>query len=290
VFVVGATGRIGHMVVDTLSARGVQVVAMVRDAGSDRAQSLLALPGGANVILAVGDLNDSEEALARLLAGCSACISCSGASRLTKATDLLADQYADPRHPYNVNYKGIERLCAAMKTAGCRRLVRVTVNALGKSAFFPFTVLLNAVLSMTTKWQYAGENAIRASGVEYTIVRPPKLVDDDRSSDVHLRLTDRGTSGAGLVSISRAEVAALVCQAYDHPAAVNTTLTCKWGEGADGAQEWGPLLQAVTSDAAAEPGVFGPKPFRAAIAAYATVAAVMGAVIIRGALTLLGAA
>lgn len=56
----------------------------------------------------------------------------------------------------------------------------LAVNALGKSAFFPFTVLLNAVLSMTTKWQYAGENAIRASGVEYTIVRPPKLVDDDR--------------------------------------------------------------------------------------------------------------
>jgi uncharacterized protein YbjT (DUF2867 family) len=63
------------------------------------------------------------------------------------------------------------------------------VNALGKSAFFPFTVLLNAVLSMTTKWQYYGESAIRASGIEYTIVRPPKLVDEERCEPPFLPAT-----------------------------------------------------------------------------------------------------
>eukprot|EP00951_Prasinocladus_malaysianus_P025247 scaffold220733_cov17-Prasinocladus_malaysianus.AAC.1 len=54
----------------------------------------------------------------------------------------------------------------------------------GKSAFYPFSVLLNAVLSMTVMWQNYGEKAIRDSkGLEYAIVRPPALTDapDGRS-------------------------------------------------------------------------------------------------------------
>jgi uncharacterized protein YbjT (DUF2867 family) len=72
------------MVVDALSSNGVQVVAMVRDPSTDSARSLAELPGAANVTLAQGDLNDSVDALGRLLRGCSVCISCSGASRLSK--------------------------------------------------------------------------------------------------------------------------------------------------------------------------------------------------------------
>jgi len=276
------------MVVDALSSNGVQVVAMVRDPSTDSARSLAELPGAANVTLAQGDLNDSVDALGRLLRGCSICISCSGASRLSKLSDLLASAHDDPRHPYNVNYLGIERLCKAMREQGCRRLVRVTVNALGKSAFFPFTVLLNAVLSMTTKWQYYGESAIRASGIEYTIVRPPKLVDEERPADVHLRLTDRGESGPGLVPISRADVASLICEIYNHPAGANATLTCKWGKGAEGAQEWGVLLKGVTSDTSGTAVSFPPKPFSLAVATYSAVPALLLALAIRAALTMLG--
>lgn len=154
---------------------------MVRNAQSSAAKALAELPAPAGLELVEATLTGSTHAeLESLVAGCSVCICCSGTERITKAADIFGGGLNDPSHPYNVNYRGIEALCSAMKAKGCGKIVRITGSALGKSVFYPFSTLLNVVLSMATKWQNHGEAAIRASGLNYTMIRPPALVDAPR--------------------------------------------------------------------------------------------------------------
>ncbi len=133
------------------------MVAMVRDINSEKATLLRQDLAEAPVQLVQGSLNCSQEELERLLSGCTVCISCSGTQRLTKVakmhprsppnpspiaslptepsplvqlTDVFGGALNDPAHPYNVNYKGIETLCAAMKAQGCSKVGSPGLTAL----------------------------------------------------------------------------------------------------------------------------------------------------------------
>ena len=66
---------------------------------------------------------------------------------------------------------------AAMQVNRCSKLVRITGSLIDKSAFSPFRVLFNLLLSFTTKWHEASEIAIRRSGVDYTVLRPTGIAD-----------------------------------------------------------------------------------------------------------------
>ena len=49
---------------------------------------------------------------------------------------------------------------------------------MGVSAFNPFRVLFNGLLSFSSKWHEASEIAIRSSGFDYTIIRPTEIVNE----------------------------------------------------------------------------------------------------------------
>ncbi|HEX7973414.1 MAG TPA: SDR family oxidoreductase, partial [Anaerolineales bacterium] len=68
-------------------------------------------------------------------------------------------------------------------------------------------------------WKLKGEEALRASGLTYTIVRPGGLT--DAPGGEHALLFDQGDRISGL--ISRADVAEVCVQALDEPKADNTT-------------------------------------------------------------------
>ena len=94
----------------------------------------------------------------------------------------------DETHPRAINYLGVRRLVRCAERAGARRFVRVTGMSVGYPAFDWIAVLLSVVLSMTIKWQAAGERAIRdacagSKTMTYCVVRPGSLSDDARCAE-----------------------------------------------------------------------------------------------------------
>eukprot|EP00232_Nephroselmis_pyriformis_P007716 CAMPEP_0182883958 /NCGR_PEP_ID=MMETSP0034_2-20130328/18696_1 /TAXON_ID=156128 /ORGANISM="Nephroselmis pyriformis, Strain CCMP717" /LENGTH=321 /DNA_ID=CAMNT_0025017121 /DNA_START=13 /DNA_END=978 /DNA_ORIENTATION=+ len=247
VLVVGATGRVGQLVCEELAKRGVQTRAMARDPAGAAAARLSALPGTTVVEGNLVTMGEGE--LAELLRGCGSCISVSGTQRPTKFSDLWVPPQGDAKHPYEVSYLGTKKLAAAAKATGCARVVKITSRSTAKSPFNPFVVIFNLLGSMTMKWQREAERALRDSGVPYTIVRPGAISDETRDPSAnHLVLTSRGEKAVGEIKVGKADVARLMVDAASHPAAANTSLTCLWGKGAEGAQEWTPLLEGAQAD------------------------------------------
>ena len=61
-------------------------------------------------------------------------------------------------------------LAAAAKAQGVRRMVAVTTASAG-TPWAPAAIFLNAIHSFSVKHKFAGEQAIRASGLDYIVLR-----------------------------------------------------------------------------------------------------------------------
>ena len=183
----------GRLVVERLlldddAGRPRVVRAMTRDGTSETAMRLRAL--GAEIV--VGDAT-REEDCARACRGADAVVAAFGARRMSRAGDAWrkvddGEVEVDETHPRAINYLGVRRLVRCAERAGARRFVRVTGMSVGYPAFDWIAVLLNVVLSMTIKWQAAGERAIRdacagSKTMTYCVVRPGSLSDDARCAE-----------------------------------------------------------------------------------------------------------
>ena len=235
VLVVGGAGRVGRLVVERLVAEGRAVRVMTRDANSEPARALLQETKG-DVEVVVGDVG-SEEDCRRATKGVKQCVACFGAQRIGKLSDLVsAPEETDARHPYSVNYLGVERLARCAEEAGVERFVRVTGMSVGYPAFDWIAVLLNVVLSMTIQWQLAGEMAIRkicasSSRMKYTVVRPGSLSDDvpcaeDAANGGKRRIfLGSGDAHVHAGKVSRADVADAIVESLLRPECENATLS-----------------------------------------------------------------
>ena len=222
VLVVGGAGRVGARVVRRLAAMGVRVRVMTRDVHSPVAAELAAL--GAEIV--PGDVTDPDPApLARAVAGCTRVVACFGAQRVSKITDLFARPHeTDPTHPAAVNHRGVRTLVDAAVAAGTvRRFVRVTGMSVGYPPAHIIAVMLNAVLSMTIRWQRLGETAIRESGLEYATIRPGNLLDEPRPEGAVV-LVGHGGAHVPAGKVSRDDVAECVVCGTFAPNAANATI------------------------------------------------------------------
>ena len=201
VVVAGATGRSGKIVVQLLREQGVKVRGFSRKVDEARA----AMP---DVEWLTADVRDpkSLQSIAR------------GADRMVIA--LGSNSFRDPTNkPEDVDDAGVARLVELAKAAGLKHVV--LVSSAGVTRAQPgeerFAKLMYGV--MTAKLR--GEDALRRSGVPYTILRPVGLWDKPP-----------GQYGIALVPgdppitamIARADVAAVAVQALVDPAARNKTL------------------------------------------------------------------
>lgn len=139
VFVAGATGFIGRPLVRALALRGDRVVALARDPGG--------LRGLDGVEPVHGDFADPDTYRGRIL-GCDASVHLVG---LLKASRKTFER---------VVARGTRDWVQACRDAGVRHLVYV--SAIGAAA--------DGTPYQRSKW--AAEEAVRASGVPYTIFRP----------------------------------------------------------------------------------------------------------------------
>jgi uncharacterized protein YbjT (DUF2867 family) len=203
VLVAGATGGTGRHVVTELSARSYRVRAFVRDI--DEAREKL----GTDIDFVAGDVRD-RASIDAALDGVTAMISAIGAGR------------SDPSNgPEFVDYGGVKNLAEAAAHAGLRQFVLVSSSGVTHEDH-----MLNKMFNNVLIWKFKGEEAVRASGVPYTIVRPGGLI--NKPSDEAVVVLEQGDAGTGV--IPRIDVAILLVEALENLEAINKTFEVYTGE------------------------------------------------------------
>jgi uncharacterized protein YbjT (DUF2867 family) len=187
ILVLGATGGTGRLIVSDAVAKGHSVVALVRSAA--RAD----LPGAE---LIEGDATN-EITLERALDGCDAVVSALGTGIGFRKVSLLTE--------------ATRALVPTMTRSGVRRLVCVSALGVGDSrghGGFLFDRLFQPLLlSQAYKDKNRQEAAIRASSLDWVIVRPGMLTDDPAQGSVRAVIDLAGINGG---KIARADVARFV--------------------------------------------------------------------------------
>jgi uncharacterized protein YbjT (DUF2867 family) len=189
VLVLGATGGTGRAIVRTALSRGYAVNALVRSRA--RAGNL----GDAKLI--EGDARD-QDSLMRALEDCTSVISSLGTSMSPfKEVTLLS--------------QATRALIPAMQAQQLRRLVCITGMGAGDSrghgGFFYDRLMLPYLLRNVYQDKDRQEAEIRASGLDWVIVRPTMLTNKPATGRVHAT-TDLANIHGG--AIPREDVAAFV--------------------------------------------------------------------------------
>jgi putative NADH-flavin reductase len=202
--VFGATGGTGRALVEQALAAGHAVTAVARrpEAVTVRHPMLTVLPG--DVL--------SPASIEPAIAGQEAVLSALGVRT---------------RGPTTVCGAGVANILAAMTRCGVRRILCVSATGLGDGAglSLPLRLFMRHILQPLLRHPYADmramEATLRASPLDWTIVRPPRLTSGPRTDRLRFAI-DAPLVGA--THISRADLAGFMLTNLDDPAIVRTTV------------------------------------------------------------------
>lgn len=199
VLVAGATGRTGQQIVRHLQEQGYHVRALVRDPVT--AKELL----GPAVEYVQGDVREPAAVVAALR-GAGAVIS-----------SLAARGKEGPNRPEMIDYEGVRNLVNAGMAAGVRQFVLVSSRGVTQTDH-----ALNRLFGKVLEWKLKGEDALRGSGLAYTIIRPASLLNEPGGAGgLAFEQGDRKVSAA--LSIPREDVARVCVEALKYPEAAFRT-------------------------------------------------------------------
>lgn len=191
ILVLGATGATGRLIIGKAVAKGYKVVALVRSKA--KAADLI----GAELI--EGDARDPA-ALTRAIAGCDAVVSSLGTPM-------------SPFREVTLLSTATRALVGVMAEQNIQRLVCITGLGAGDSrghgGFFFDRLFLPLMLRKVYEDKDRQEDAIRASTLDWTIVRPTVLNDKPAHGGFKAMTDLSGVHGG---TIARADVADFVVQ------------------------------------------------------------------------------
>jgi putative NADH-flavin reductase len=196
VLVIGATGPLGRQVLTQALEKGHVLTAFVRNPDSLSAAS-------ERLRVVKGDVTRDDAALRDAMAGQDAVISTLGVGKSFKPGGLIAE--------------GVPRILSAMEEKGVSRLIFVSAFGVGETyrdaPLIP-RVFIRLLLRDIYRDKVAGEELIRRSGLDWTIVYPSGLTDAPASGAYRVgeRLALRG-----LPTISRSDVAAFLVKQIEDP-------------------------------------------------------------------------
>lgn len=203
--VFGATGGTGRQVVEQALAAGHEVTAVVRDPARLTLQH-------ARLQVLCADVRDPA-AIAPALADSEAVVSALGPR---------------PRDTIGICSAGARSILTAMRATGVRRFVGVSAGPVappdpGDRLLYRF--ILRPLIRAIFKNAYADlarmEDEVRRSGLDWTILRPPRLTDKPRTGRYRTAL-NRNVPGG--YSIARADLADAILTLVADPAAINATV------------------------------------------------------------------
>jgi len=205
ILIIGATRGTGKQMVLQALAVGHTVTALARDPGRVDIQH-------ERLSVVRGDVMDPDT-LAPAISGCDAVVSSLGpTSAYRKPTTLYSE--------------GMRNVIQAMRAAGTRRLIAVTAAPLNRDKDDTLlSRVLNKVLWTMIKEVYSDmarmEAIIRSSDLDWTIVRPPRLIEKPPTG--RYRTTLNGSVRSGY-SIARADLAGAMLKMLDDPAAFRAAI------------------------------------------------------------------
>ncbi len=262
VAVTGTTGRLGRQAIQILSSRGIETRCLLRhaidssvvpsvekDASSSQVASYIAnLP---HVTMVTGDATDSNSCK-ELVKGCDVVLALHGPVRPPPIQSLFCLlPETDPKHSRSVNYLAVQNLINAARESGCcKRIVRVTGKGEEPASFF--TVLINMLGNMAKAWNFEGEQLLRTSDIDYTIIRPGVMGNDDIPTDKVLALADNGKD-LPVTAVTHSQIACLCIDCLEYPNTARSTLTAMNVKPEMGAESYGPLLARVQPDSRSFP-------------------------------------
>jgi putative NADH-flavin reductase len=191
ILILGAAGGIGRQCVDIALAKGHHVTAVLRN------------PAKLTIVhqhlrIVKGDITDPAT-FSKDLENVDAVISAIGVSG-----GLGSDK------PTTLYSKGATNVLQAIKKAGVKRAFFISASAIEVSPAIPFFIRLIAkyVLQKLLKHMYADlrlmENLVKASDVNWTIIRPPQLTNKPLTGRYRVAIN---TFLKNCLKISRADVA-----------------------------------------------------------------------------------
>jgi putative NADH-flavin reductase len=206
--VIGATRGTGRQVMQQALAAGHAVVALARDpARVDVPQDVLAQ----RLSVVRGDVLDPSS-LAPAMADRDAVISTLGVTS---------------RAPTTLYSAGMRNIIQAMRATGVRRLVAVSAWPLSSDDgdTLPARLLLKPLIWALLRPVYADmatmEDEIRTSGLDWTIVRPPRLTDKLPTGRYRTALNRSVRRG---YVIARADLAGVILTLLDEPTAIRAAI------------------------------------------------------------------
>ncbi len=190
IFILGANGKTGTQLVDVALARNHQVTAFVRSPEKITRRH-------PNLQVLHGDPRNVHE-MASLLPGHDAVLS------------ALGVRPPQAFRPHTLVQECAASTVGAMTRVGVKRLVLVSAAVLfpGKGLFFAF---FRSILTHVRRDLGTAEEIVRATSLEWTIVRPPRLI--STADDVYR--SERDMLPASGYSISFRAVAAFMLDAVE---------------------------------------------------------------------------
>ena len=213
VLVIGGTRGTGLLIVELLMARGNPVRVLSRSA------ALSAAPVGHAPEVAGGDIT-KPETLPPAFAGVRHVVFTAGvrSGHPSRESRIKATEY-----------DGVLNTLAAARRAGFDgRFLYMTSSGVTGHSFA--TRALNLYKGNTLVWRRRAEDAIRTSGLDYTIIRAGVLVNASGGRRA-LMITQRPLPLSPRYRIARADVAEVFVAAIPHPRASRATFEVVWGRG-----------------------------------------------------------
>ena len=196
VAVLGASGRTGVHVLEELKSRNINIRALSRNI--ERAKEKV--EGDFDWVAA--DVTDSESLLLAF-----------------EDVDILVSTIGSTGGDNSelIDYKGSINFVNVAKESGVRHIIYMSSIGAGGAKNFS-TVILNLVTDKAMKWKSLGEDYIRNSGIDFTIVRPGGLRGDPGTLGIRF---EQGDEIIGW--IPRADVASVLVESIFNSDALNKT-------------------------------------------------------------------
>lgn len=192
--ILGASGGIGRQLVEQALERHHQVTAFVRSP-----EKLGAARDGLTVI--EGDVRNAD-AMSAALAGHDAVLSALGPPGPSRNT---------------ITSDSARATVAALQASGVRRLLVVGVAALFPDIGMFGRVLRNTLLRNIADDSAEMERIVKATRLDWTIVRPPRLTNGPRTEIYGLAVDHLPKGAGGNATISRADVAHFMLDELEQP-------------------------------------------------------------------------
>ena len=205
----GATGGTGLELVKQAVAQGNQVTAFIRN--PDKLSA--AVPDIISKLNIVKGELDNSEAMEQAIQGQDAVIiSLGGRGLLSRDTTCSV---------------GTKAIIAAMNKTGVKKMTVVSSYGVGPGNRALLGWAIRAMLYHPLADKDDQEAFIQKSGVEYTIVRPPRLMDVPAKGNIFSTVSGRLPT----MEISRADVAAFMLQSLAENTYINQAVSVSWESG-----------------------------------------------------------